>query len=323
MLPSLDSVVSRASAWRRASWPVKAAQGLLAFVVAFFAWPLALGVGYMIVVRSRLQSQKTSYALVTAMVVSCLVAQGAWLQWMSTGFDSGRAVADVNQGASGQTSSSGEVAGVSETNHSNSTIDAQVMRVINGSSLEVTIQDQVYQVQLIGLTAPDPGTSSTPPACYGLESKNYLQGLVGNGHIQLATDEQLPDRNEFGVMLRYAVAGDGSIMNRQILDAGMATESGGDGYTQKVSFLGAQEAAKSAKRGLWGTCNPEATTSPTPTPTSTPTPSPTVSEAIQKAIQPIAPTPTQNATPVSTPLPTPTPTPTLAPTPTETPTPSP
>lgn len=324
---SVNTLQARVDKWRQATWPIKSIQLALAAAVALFVWPAVIGVAYSIIVRSKLRSRRPVYGLITVMAVSCSVAQGAWLQWLSSDIIAGQpatvAVADPVEPAS-----AGEVAGTSA--HSpTSTLEAQVIKVVNGSFMEVTINDQLYQVQLIGITAPDPGSHSAPPACFGQESQRYLQGLIGSGRIQLSTDEQLSDRNEFGVMLRYALAADGSLINRQMLDAGMVRESGGDAYQQKVSFIGAQEAAKAAKRGLWASCE-TAEPSPTPgQPVSTPTPTTPVS-AISKAVLPIAPTAAPayviqpsipTPTPPSTTTPTPTPTPSL--TPTSTPTPSP
>lgn len=319
MLPTLDSVSSRVTAWRSASLPKKSAQGFIAAVAAVLFWPLMVGLAYAMVVRSRLQSPNSGKVLVGAMVVAALVAQGAWSQWMiASAMSNPTGVANTSGKTPTPTPNFGSVAGSSTP--SGSTMEAEVVRVVTGSYLEVMIMEQLYQVQLIGLKAPDPGSSSSPPACYGQESKNYLQGLLSNNRVLLATDEQLPDRDDVGVMLRYAVGPDGSILNRQMLDAGMVEEAGSGGYTQKVSFLGAQEAAKVAKRGMWGTCYGAALPSAT---TSTPTPTPTVSSAISKAINPIVPTPTptKKSTPTPTPTHTPTPTPTATPTPTPTPSP--
>jgi endonuclease YncB( thermonuclease family) len=168
-----------------------------------------------------------------------------------------------------------------------------VTKVVSGSFLEIEIQDHAYQVQLIGLKAPMPGAHSHPPECYGDESQRYLQGLIGSsGRVQLATDGQLPDQDEFGILQRYVMGQDGSLLNRQMIDAGMVEESGGAGYDQKVAFMGAQEAAKAAERGLWGACRQDV---PTPTPTTSPqaTPTSTPVGAVStepNVVRPIAPT---------------------------------
>ena len=297
MLPTLDSAQQSFARWQQSAWPKKSLQAGVALVPVVLAWPAVVGAGYAIVVRSRLQSAGARNSLVALMVISCLVAKGAWWQLVYAGASSVIAARATEEDMVEQSprQSQGIVAGT-QSQQDNSNMLATVTKVVSGSFLEVSIDGHAYQVQLIGIKAPMPGTHETPPECYGDESKRYLQGLIGNGRVQLTTDGQLADRDEFGIMQRYAVGLDGSLLNRQMIDAGMVEESGRQGYDQKVAFMGAQEAAKAAERGLWSKCKGDKPT-PTPTQSVTQAPTPTPTQVVDhksnspKHVNPVAPTP--------------------------------
>ncbi len=275
-----------------------------AAVVAGLGWPALVGVGYAVVVRSRLKASRAQVGLIAVMAVASLVAQGAW--WQLLGSSAVSAMSGTGEPRLAEVSptpivndTSGQVAAA--TTEASGPQTAQVISVISGDRLQVNWHDQAQTVRLIGVLAPDPGDSKYPPTCFGIEAKKYLEGLVGNGQISLTADENLPDKDGAGQLIRYVAGPDGSIINRQMIDSGMAKESGSEGYGQKVSFIAAQEAAKSARRGWWGTCNVEEDFEngilPTSTPSPTPTPEPT-SAPEQNVVQPIA--PTTLPTPVST-----------------------
>jgi endonuclease YncB( thermonuclease family) len=268
-----------------------------------------------VVVWSRLTSSKAKYLLVGFMAISSLMAQGAWTQWMVASAFTDKPNTQLTAETPLPTPDYGAVAGAST--HNNSSQEAQVTRVIDGAHIEVTIFDQLYVVELIGLSTIDSGSHESPPACFGQESQRYLQGLLSNPQVQLATDGQLTDRNDYGQMLRYVTGPDGSLVNRQMIDAGMAmVQAGEPAYEQQVAFLSAQEAAKAASRGLWGSCLTNTIATPTPTPSlsgsTTSSPTPTTYNAVNVVPPTPTPTPTAHKTPTPTPTPSPTPTPAVS-----------
>ena len=158
-------------------------------------------------------------------------------------------------------------------------VQAQVVRVIDGDTIEVSMGGELYKVRYIGIDTPETKHPEKPVEWMGQEASTKNEGLVGGKIVELEKDVSETDR--YGRLLRYVWVGD-LMVNAELVRLGYAAVST---YPPDVKyqdlFLRLQKEAREAGVGLWA-----------PTPTSLP-PTQPPSVAIPLPPTPTQPTPTQ------------------------------
>jgi micrococcal nuclease len=141
---------------------------------------------------------------------------------------------------------------------------AQVVRVIDGDTIEVSIGSKTYKVRYIGIDTPETKHPEKPVEWMGKEAAAKNEELVGGKVVGLEKD--VSETDKYGRLLRYVWVGD-LMVNAELVRLGYAqvsTYPPDVKYTDLFSQL--QREAREAGRGLWG---------PTPTPPPLTQPSPT------------------------------------------------
>ena len=91
--------------------------------------------------------------------------------------------------------------------------------------------------------------------CYGANAARFNSDLVLGKKVQLSYDVECTDT--FGRTLAYVTV-DGEDVNRLMIERGYACvlhiPPGGDAGADELEAL--QSAARTARRGLWGACEP-------------------------------------------------------------------
>lgn len=140
---------------------------------------------------------------------------------------------------------------------------AQVVEVVDGDTLHVSIDGSPDTVRLIGVDAPEIHHPTKGREPLGDEAAAYMSGLIGAGTVCLERD--LTERDDFGRLLRYVWLPDGRLADEAMLRAGLAqivTYPPDVKYVES-RFLPAQQDAREAGRGIWagqptpaGGCDP-------------------------------------------------------------------
>lgn len=127
--------------------------------------------------------------------------------------------------------------------------EAVVDRVIDGD----TIVAGGATIRYLLVDAPE--STAGRAECYGGVAARFNADLVLGRTVQLGYDAACRDR--YGRALAY-VAADGLDVNRLLIERGYACvlhiPPGGDDRADELSAV--QAAARSARRGLWGACDP-------------------------------------------------------------------
>lgn len=133
------------------------------------------------------------------------------------------------------------------------------MWVIDGDTIEVSIDGKTYRVRYIGINAPETVAPNRPVEWMGPEASAANKALVEGETVYLEKDVSETDR--YGRLLRYVFVGD-VFVNAELVR---------QGYAQVVTYppdvkyqsllLQMQKEAREAGRGLWGV---KPTASPTP-----------------------------------------------------------
>jgi micrococcal nuclease len=126
---------------------------------------------------------------------------------------------------------------------------ARVARVIDGDTIVLA---NGAHVRLLQIDTPEPGTSE----CYSRAAGRDLRRMLPVGSVvTLEADPALDRVDRYGRLLRYVHRG-GSNLNLALVHDGSATVwfFDGDRGRYASALLAAAQAARHARRGLWGAC---------------------------------------------------------------------
>jgi len=130
-------------------------------------------------------------------------------------------------------------------------VKAQVVEVVDGDTINVSIDSQEYAVRYIGVNAPETHHPEKGVEWMGPEATRANEDLVGGQTVYLEKDVSETDR--YGRLLRYVYRPDGTFVNAALVRQGYAHASA---YPPDVSrqeqLRDAQREARDAERGLWG-----------------------------------------------------------------------
>lgn len=137
-------------------------------------------------------------------------------------------------------------------------LSGAVSWVYDGDTLEL---ENLGKVRLLGIDSPE--HKDSPRDTYYLrqgvtrktlrrvaeEAKRYLIGTVKGQRLTLQLDGDERDRH--GRLLVYAYLPDGHLLNRVLLEKGLAAVYRKFDFTLKGDFLAAESAARKGRAGLW------------------------------------------------------------------------
>lgn len=115
----------------------------------------------------------------------------------------------------------------------------EVVKVVDGDTIEVRIDGKLESVRLIGIDAPEIEGNTKEN---GIESKNYLVNLIGNEKVRLEADETQDDRDIYDRLLRYVFLKNGKMINEIMIETKMARE-----YTFRTKYKYQEEFRKIGK----------------------------------------------------------------------------
>jgi micrococcal nuclease len=130
----------------------------------------------------------------------------------------------------------------------------RVTEIYDGDTIAVDMNGTIEKVRLVGVDTPETHHPKKPVECFGQAATDYTRKLIGHAPVRLEADSLSSNRDRYDRLLRYAYLPDGTLVNLKIVEDGY-----GFSYTTFPSelterFETAEDAARSAGRGLWGTC---------------------------------------------------------------------
>lgn len=128
-------------------------------------------------------------------------------------------------------------------------VEAEVVRVIDGDTIEVDINGAIYTVRYIGIDTPETVHPSKPVEYFGKEASDKNKELVERKTVRLEID--VSETDKYGRLLRYVWVDD-IFVNDYLVRQGYAYAST---YPPDVKyaeqFVQAQREAEENNRGLW------------------------------------------------------------------------
>ncbi len=130
---------------------------------------------------------------------------------------------------------------------------AELLRVLDGDSIEVEVSETTVEVRLVGINAPE------RDECYGDAGREALTLNLEAGPITLVAAGG-DDTDRFGRLLRYVYAGDTPVAEEMLI-SGHANVLQGD-HPREDAFVALADEAASSQLGMWqpDACGPEVVT---------------------------------------------------------------
>jgi micrococcal nuclease len=131
-------------------------------------------------------------------------------------------------------------------------IEARVVRVVDGDTIVASVDGQDEYVRYIGVDTPETVKPDTPVECFGTRASDENHRLVEHRTVRLVFDREV--RDDYGRLLAYVFAGE-RFVNGALIRGGYARTLAIPPNTSRAAGLQrlATRAAR-AGRGLWGAC---------------------------------------------------------------------
>jgi micrococcal nuclease len=135
-----------------------------------------------------------------------------------------------------------------------SRVEAVVINVVDGDTIDVLIDGQEYRVRYMGIDAPETVHPTRGEAPYGREAFEFNKALVEGRKVFL--EKEVGESEQLGPLLRYVWLEDGTMVNALLVAGGYAQVSTfpPDGKYAE-DFLILEGTACQDRVGLWG-CDP-------------------------------------------------------------------
>lgn len=155
----------------------------------------------------------------------------------------------------------------------NSGIAYDVVKVVDGDTIDVSIDGKVERLRLIGINTPETVDPKKPVECFGIEASNKAKKELEGKKVLLESDSSQNERDKYNRLLRYVFLEDGTNFNLTMISEGYAYEyTYALPYKYQSEFKEAQIKASEEKNGLWGSvCNGSTTQSTSTAELSVPT----------------------------------------------------
>ncbi|MFA6184667.1 MAG: thermonuclease family protein [Candidatus Shapirobacteria bacterium] len=122
----------------------------------------------------------------------------------------------------------------------------ELIRVVDGDTIIIKINGDKKSIRLIGIDTPETNE------CFGKESAEKIKELIGNKKIKLEADNSQDDKDKYDRLLRYVYLDDGILVNKKLIEEGMAEEfTYKTAYKFQTEFKEVEKIAKERKVGMW------------------------------------------------------------------------
>ena len=126
-------------------------------------------------------------------------------------------------------------------------VNAKVVAVLDGVTIDVEIDGEVFRVRYLGIDVPGPGPGLDPAITARALDFNRFRVL---GRV-VEIERDGVDVDDAGRLLRYVYV-DGEMVNRAMLEGGYAVVAGFPAaFVQRDSFTQAEATAQQDGRGYW------------------------------------------------------------------------
>lgn len=136
-----------------------------------------------------------------------------------------------------------------------------VVKVIDGDTIDVSINGKTERIRLIGVDTPETVDPRKPVQCFGQEASAKMHKLLDGKKVLLESDQSQGDKDKYNRLLRYVFTEENINVAQELISSGFAHE-----YTYNLSYKyqkGFKEAQQFAEKNALGLWAPDACVTPT------------------------------------------------------------
>jgi micrococcal nuclease len=145
--------------------------------------------------------------------------------------------------------------GRSEDDRLDASVGGRVVRVIDGDTIRVRLDDPAESrtVRYIGVDTPETVAPDEPVQCFGETASQFNKGLVAGKRVGLVLGRERRDR--YGRLLAYVRVQGGPLVEDALLRGGYArTLTIPPNDDRAPHFRALERRARAEGRGLWSAC---------------------------------------------------------------------
>ena len=132
-----------------------------------------------------------------------------------------------------------------------------VVKFDDGDTIAVDMEGKTETIRFIGVDTPETHDPRKAVQCYGKTASAFTKSTIGTQDVRLEADSLGGNRDRYNRLLRYVYLPNGALLNYELVKNGYGFAITGFPHTKMETFVNAETEAKSAKRGLWGSCQLE------------------------------------------------------------------
>lgn len=127
-----------------------------------------------------------------------------------------------------------------------------VVKVIDGDTIDVSIEGKAERIRLIGVDTPEVVDPRKPVQCFGQEASAKVRKLLDGKKVSLESDQSQGDKDKYGRLLRYMFTKEGINVALEVISSGYGHEYTYNlPYKYQADFKSAQKFAEKNSLGLW------------------------------------------------------------------------
>ena len=128
----------------------------------------------------------------------------------------------------------------------------QVVKVVDGDTIDVRMQDSIVRLRLIGMDTPETVDPRKPVQCFGTAASDKAKALLEHATVRLEFDALQGVLDKYGRTLAYVFLASGTLFNEYMIAEGYAHEYTYNlPYKYQKEFKAAEQTAREEKKGLW------------------------------------------------------------------------
>jgi micrococcal nuclease len=129
-----------------------------------------------------------------------------------------------------------------------------VTRFVDGDTITIDMNGTKETIRMIGVDTPETHKPNSPVQCYGPAASAFTKNLIGDQRVRLEADPTNQNRDRYDRLLRYVYLPDGRLVSEELIKNGFGFAYTLFPFTKEAAFVAAEDSAKQANKGLWGSC---------------------------------------------------------------------
>lgn len=129
-----------------------------------------------------------------------------------------------------------------------------VIKIVDGDTVDIDIPDGKFdhtRIRLLGMDTPETKNPNTPEMYFGAEAADFITKIALKREVTVMIDSVANVRDKYGRLLAYLKLDDGTIINEELVRGGYAYADSRFAHSEFNKYIGLQNKAMKAKKGLW------------------------------------------------------------------------